>query len=144
MDIQILIQRLQKLILKLVKNFRTWVADPRSLSNIILAIGFITNVSCNIHYDLYDNGNGNVWFFGNSFAFFCYAYALYRLLPNLITSIILGAVTQQFLDELINDPTKNPLIEYLGFILLISILYYNVRRKRRSIIKIYKGERDDN
>ena len=72
--------------------------DPRTQNRTIIIIGFITNVACNIYYDLYDVGDA--WFFGNSFAFVCYSFVLYRLMPSFITSVLLAATSQSLIDEL--------------------------------------------
>lgn len=99
----------------------------RKRTNLILAVGLITNIFCNVYFDITDNSN--IWFLGNAIALFCYSTTLYLIKPNIITSIILGAVTQQLIDELINDPTKNTIYEYIGFIVFVVLMIYGKNKR---------------
>lgn len=95
------------------------MTDNKKLSYVIL-LGGLTNVFCNVFYDIYQVPG--VWYYGNSFAFVCYSYVLNKVINSFATLLIFALCFSQFIDEVLGSPTEINLIEYVSFLGMVIYL----------------------
>ena len=88
--------------------------------NYIILLGGITNVICNVFYDIWQIPG--IWYYGNSFAFVCYSYALNKIIKSTVTMLIFALCVSQLIDELIGTPTEIEVVEYVSFFLMLVYL----------------------
>ena len=127
MGIQTLQQRLRIWILTSVKQLSILAADPKIQGKFLIVLGCSTFSILNLIYDY--NGNGSLWFFGNAFAFACYALALHVLLKSTVTIILCAITANQLVDEIQGIAEKGNILEYLAAFIIIA---YWIRKKTQK------------
>lgn len=90
---------------------------------IILVLGFL---SCFIAYSLYNFLWKGAFYHLTSLGFVCYTYVIYKLSKgkwSLFSFVVFLTALNSLVDELLFDPERISLNEYLGFVLTLIITH---------------------
>ena len=109
---------------------------------ISLLLGFITAFfTYSLWFKVKEWLGVQIFYQGIALAFVCYTYAIHVLLTRntliknrrfwcLVSNVIYLTALNSLVDELLFDPTKFSINEYVGFILIILIAAYNHEKQR--------------
>ena len=101
------------------------MTDSKKISS-ILALGLVSNIICNVVYDLVQISG--IWYKGNAFAFVCYAFVLFKVLKSNLSKIILALCISQLADEFFGSPHKLDPVEYLA---ALGVIVYFIFQKKK-------------